>query len=225
MYWRKNILGNNTEFANSQKLIGRFFWFQKPYNGKVYFQPCFYLLKKKESGQIEKTQQVYLGEKEGEKISAIRNTVIRDAENLGLVPVLEPYSDKDSTMGRNLRIIMQCMTWRHTRRKGCVSQSRITEWTNHPSFRFDSSLQRITKSWSKLPTSTILWTNSRNFHKSWENLCLLGTLMFNNFVEWLYYYHVIQLIIFLNQFLNFFWAEQYEVEHWFFQKSYFEASK
>ena len=36
--------------------------------------------------------------KEGERISVIRNTVIHDAENLGLVPVLEPYSDKDSTM-------------------------------------------------------------------------------------------------------------------------------
>ena len=41
---------------------------------------------------------MYLGEKEGERISAIRNTVIHDAENLGLVPVLESYSDKDSTM-------------------------------------------------------------------------------------------------------------------------------
>ena len=35
-------------------------------------------------------------------ISAIRNTVIHDAENLGLVPVLEPYSDKDSTMEQEL---------------------------------------------------------------------------------------------------------------------------
>ena len=35
-------------------------------------------------------------------ISAIRNTVIHDAENLGLVLVLEPYSDKDSTMVQEL---------------------------------------------------------------------------------------------------------------------------
>ena len=74
----------------------------KPYNGKTYFEPCFQLLKKNEFGQIEKTQQVYLGETEGERISAIRNTVIHDAENLGLVPVLEPYSDKDSTMEQEL---------------------------------------------------------------------------------------------------------------------------
>ena len=98
MYSRKDILPNYIEFAKNQKRIGRFSWSQKPYNGKIYVEPCFQLLKKNESGQIEQTQQVYLGENEGERISAIRNTVIHDAENLGLVPVLEPYSDKDSTM-------------------------------------------------------------------------------------------------------------------------------
>ena len=45
---------------------------------------------------------MYLGEKEGKRISATRNTVIHDAENLGLVPVLESYSDKDSTMEQAL---------------------------------------------------------------------------------------------------------------------------
>ena len=69
---------------------------------KNYFEPCFQLLRKNESGKIEKSQQVYLGEKEGERISAIRNTVNHDAENLCLVPVLEPYSDKDSTMVQEL---------------------------------------------------------------------------------------------------------------------------
>ena len=64
---------------------------KNPTTEKKYFGPCFQLLKKNELGQIEKSQQVYLGEKEGEKISAIRNTVIYDAENLGLVPVLEPF--------------------------------------------------------------------------------------------------------------------------------------
>ena len=51
---------------------------------------------------IKKPQQVYLSEKKGEKISAIRNTFIHDAENVGLVPVLEPYCDKDSTMEQEL---------------------------------------------------------------------------------------------------------------------------
>ena len=75
---------------------------KQPFNGKIYFEPCFQLLKKNESGQIEKTQQVYLGENKGERVSAIRNTVFHDAENLGLVPVLKTYSDKDSTMEQEL---------------------------------------------------------------------------------------------------------------------------
>ena len=49
-------------------------------------------------GQIEKSQQVYDGEKEGERISAIWNHITHDAEDFGLVPILEPYSDKNSTM-------------------------------------------------------------------------------------------------------------------------------
>ena len=53
-------------------------------------------------GQLEKRQQVYLGEKEGEAISAIRITVILDAENLGLVPILELTSEKNSTMDQEL---------------------------------------------------------------------------------------------------------------------------
>ena len=99
---RKDILPNYFEFAKNQKRIGRFSWPQKPFNGKIYFEPCFQLLKKNESGQTEKTQQVYLGAKEGESTSAIRNTVIHDAENLELVPVLGPYSDNDSTMEQEL---------------------------------------------------------------------------------------------------------------------------
>ena len=102
MISRKDILPNYIEIAKNQKRIGRFSWSQKPYNVKIYSEPCFQLLKKNELGQIEKTQKVYLGEKEGKRISAIRNTVIHDAENLGLVPVLEPYSDKDSTMEQEL---------------------------------------------------------------------------------------------------------------------------
>ena len=35
-------------------------------------------------------------------ISATRNTVIHDAENLGLVPVLEPSSGKDSTVEQEI---------------------------------------------------------------------------------------------------------------------------
>ena len=80
------------------------------------------MLKKNESGQIEKTQPVYLGEKEGERISAILNTVIHAAENLGLVPVLKPYSDKDSTMEQelaNCHAVYDIAT--NKKRTGCVT--------------------------------------------------------------------------------------------------------
>ena len=51
-----------------------------------------------------KCQQVYLSEKEGEAISAIQNSAIHDAENLGLVPIYEPKSGKESTMDQELDI-------------------------------------------------------------------------------------------------------------------------
>ena len=53
-------------------------------------------------GQFEKSQQVYLSDKEGEAISTIRNTVIHDAESLGLVPFYEAKSGKESTMDQEL---------------------------------------------------------------------------------------------------------------------------
>ena len=53
-------------------------------------------------GQLEKRQQVYLGKKEGVAISSIRNTDIHDAENLGLVPILDVTSVKESTMDQEL---------------------------------------------------------------------------------------------------------------------------
>ena len=93
MYSRKDTSPNYIEFSKNQTRIGRFAWSQKS---------CFQLFKKNELGQLEKRQQVYLGEKEGEAISAIRNTVIHDAENLGLVPILELTSDKESTMDQEL---------------------------------------------------------------------------------------------------------------------------
>ena len=98
MYSRKDTSTNYIELSKNQTGIGRFAWSQKSYKGKIYFELCFQLFKKNELGQFEKKQQVYLGEKEREEISAIRNTVIHDAENLGLGPILELTSDKESTM-------------------------------------------------------------------------------------------------------------------------------
>ena len=54
--------------------------------------------------QFKKYQYVYLSEKERQAISAIRNSVIRDAENLGIVPIFETKSDKESTMNQELDI-------------------------------------------------------------------------------------------------------------------------
>ena len=42
------------------------------------------------------------GGKEGEAFSAIRNSVLRDAENFGLVPILELNSDNESTRDQAL---------------------------------------------------------------------------------------------------------------------------
>ena len=49
-----------------------------------------------------KTQHVYLGEKEGERISAMRNTMIHGTENLGLEPMYEFKSGNESTMDQVL---------------------------------------------------------------------------------------------------------------------------
>ena len=93
--------------------------------GEKYFEPCFQLFKKNELGQLEKRQQVYLGEKEGEAISAIGNTVFHDAENLGLVPILELTSDQESTMDQELASfnkVYDIATYK--RRQVCVTIKR-----------------------------------------------------------------------------------------------------
>ena len=84
--------------------------------------PAFNYSRKNELGQLEKRQQVYLGEKAGEAVSAVRNTVIHDAENLDLFPVLDLTSDKESTMNQelaNCNKVYDIATY--TRRKVCVT--------------------------------------------------------------------------------------------------------
>ena len=70
----------------------------------MYLERCFQLLKITDLGQFEKSQQVYLSKKEGEANSAIRNTVLHDAENLELVPIYDAKSGKESTMDQELDI-------------------------------------------------------------------------------------------------------------------------
>ena len=58
----------------------------------------------KDLGQFEKFQQIFFSEKEGEAISAIRKTVIHDAEKLGLVSISEAKFGKKPTMDQELDI-------------------------------------------------------------------------------------------------------------------------
>ena len=104
MYSRKDTSPNYIEFSKNQTRIGRFVWFQKSYKGKFNYEPCFQLLKINDLGQFEKSQQIYLSEKEVEALSTIRNTVIHDADNLGDVPIYETKSGKESTMDQELEI-------------------------------------------------------------------------------------------------------------------------
>ena len=84
-------------------------------------------------GQLEKKQQVYLGGKEREAISAFRNTVIHDAENLGLIPMNEAKSGKESTMDQELEFcnrVYEIATC--NMRKLCVTKKKCN--VNKPPF-------------------------------------------------------------------------------------------
>ena len=143
---QKDILFNYFEFAKKLK-NGSLSCPKKPYNGKINLELCHQLLKKIEWGQIEKSQKNLFS---GKRRKDIRNTeaVIHEAENLGLVSLLEPYSDKDSTMEHehaNCHAMYDAS--RYKKRRKCHNQeSRSTVLTSKPTFRFDSSLQRRTNS-------------------------------------------------------------------------------
>ena len=79
MYSRKDTSPNYNKLSKNLTRIGRFAWSQKSKKGKIYFEPFFRLLEKNELEQLEKLGQikhVFLGEKEREKISTKRNTVV-----------------------------------------------------------------------------------------------------------------------------------------------------
>ena len=98
------IVSTLLNFQKIKKKLGRFVWFQKSYKKKFYFEPCCKRLKINDLGQFEKSQQVYLSEKGGEAITAIRITLIHDAENFGLVPIYEAKPGKDVTFARKIHI-------------------------------------------------------------------------------------------------------------------------
>ena len=100
---------------------------------EIYFEPCFRLSEISNSGQFEKSHKVYLSEKEGKAISAIRNTVIHDDENLGLVPIYEAKSGKESTMDQELDIcktVYKIATY--NMRRVCVTIKKYN--VNKPSY-------------------------------------------------------------------------------------------
>ena len=67
---------------------------------KHHFEPLLSLAKENESGPFKKPQEDYLGEKEVEKISAMRNTVVHDAENIEPEPINEAKSGKETVMNQ-----------------------------------------------------------------------------------------------------------------------------
>ena len=86
-------------------------------------------------GQFEKSQQVYLSEKEGEAISAIRNTIIHDAKNLGLVPINEAKSAKESTMDQELDICIRVYEIaKYNIRRVCVTIKKYSVNVNKPTY-------------------------------------------------------------------------------------------
>ena len=60
--------------------------------GKNYSEPCSQLFKRNDLRQIKKNSKSILGKKKKHKEG---DSVIRDAENLGLVPKLEMFSEKN----------------------------------------------------------------------------------------------------------------------------------
>ena len=96
-------------------------------------------------GQFEKSQQVYLSEKEGEVLSTIRNTVFHDAENLGLVPIYEAKPGQESTRDQELEIcnrVYEIATY--NMRRVCVTINKYSV-NKPPTFRFDSLLKKRMK--------------------------------------------------------------------------------
>ena len=94
MYSRKDTSPNYIEFSKLKQELGDLLGPKNPRRKKFNVNAAF-IYSKNNLGQIEKWQQAYLGEKEEKGISAIRYTVIYDAINLGLVPLLEITVDKE----------------------------------------------------------------------------------------------------------------------------------
>ena len=93
-------------FQKVKKEFGDSFGSIKPKRAtdNIFFETCFQQLKLIDLGQLEKSQQVYLSEKEAEAISANRNNVIHEPENLGLMAIYEAKFGKESTRDQEVDI-------------------------------------------------------------------------------------------------------------------------
>ena len=91
-------------FQKVKKELGDSFGSIQPKRATYSLNRCFQLLKLIDLGQLENSQQVYLCEKEAEAISANRNNVIHEPENLGLVAIYEAKSGKESTRDQEVDI-------------------------------------------------------------------------------------------------------------------------
>ena len=180
------LIGELWVSNQNQKIIERTFCNRK-LQGDNFFEPCFQLLTKNESGQIAKSQQVYLGEKEEKRISAKKYSYSRCWK------FWTPSSIGTSFWHRlnhdaGTSELSRCV-WHSNiqeEKSVCHNQARKKIWTSHPTFSLESSLQRRTKFWSKLPTPTLLWTNLKNPASSWDTSCLLRSAVFPNFLDWFY---------------------------------------
>ena len=151
MYSWKNIFSNYIELAKNQKRIGKFSWSQKPFNKKLYFELCFQLLKKMNRYKSRKPTRSILAKKEKgyQQYGTLLFTMLKTFDSF---LYWNPILAKTQPWSRNLQTAMLCMTYQHTRREECVSQSRNTLWASHPTFRIDSTFP----SFSLFITITIL---------------------------------------------------------------------
>ena len=60
------------------------------------------MFKKTELGQLEKKTCISWWKREGEAVSLVENSVIHNAENIGLVLILDFNSEKESTLDQEL---------------------------------------------------------------------------------------------------------------------------
>ena len=130
---------------NPQKIkqeIGDLLGPKKLIRGKFIFNPAFNYSKKNIWDNSKKREQIYLGKKEGEATSAIRNTVIHYAENLGLVPICELTSDKESTMDQELAKCNKVYAIATYMRRQYFVTIKKDNVKNLPTIRFDCSPQK-----------------------------------------------------------------------------------